>query len=277
MKIFHPRGRAIELALNKLKQDGVVHPEAQFNYEAEDGLRREVTYRDDDLQYRLGRSPAEVEVVDTALEMLISMKLVSTDAGYNKQSFDSLRFAVKKEFKGSWTSITPVMERLLYMLTAVKRPKRLVELGSFWGNTLAWFAGPCVGRNREYQAERIYGIDIDMKMTELAKENFARLEKTESVELIGEDAAVTLERIDAPIDFLYLEAKDENCNSGYLEFLQQVYDKLPEGSWVIAHDTTAYDHQDDLREYLVWVRDVRNFSESISFDVDRFGLELSIK
>ena len=99
----------------------------------------------------------------------------------------------------------------------------------------------------------------------------------EVVELIGEDAAIALPNIDGPIDFLYLEAKDENNNSGYLQFLRQVYDKLPKGAWVIAHDSTAYDHQVDLRPYLEWVRDTSNFSESISFDVDQFGLELSIK
>jgi len=97
------------------------------------------------------------------------------------------------------------------------------------------------------------------------------------VELICEDAANALEWIEGPIDFLYLEAKGERNISGYLEFLKQAYTKLPPGAWVIAHDTTAYDHQDDLEEYLAWVRDKNNFLESISFDVDRYGLELSIK
>lgn len=277
MRIFHPPEAAVEMAVARLKQDGVIHPDAYFNYDAEKGLRKEVSYRDDDFQYRLGRSPLEEEIVDAALEMLVSLRLVPSDVVYDKEAFGKFRGEVKRTFRGSWTTITPVMERLMYMLTAVKKPRRLVELGSFWGNTLAWFAGPCIGRDTEFEAEKIYGVEINPEMAELARKNFAGLANCEAVELVGEDAATALERIDGPIDFLYLEAKDDDNKSGYLEFLRQAYDKLPRGAWVIAHDTTAYDHQEDLQQYLTWVRDKLNFSESISFDVDRYGLELSIK
>jgi predicted O-methyltransferase YrrM len=267
----------VDQALEKLKRDGVVHPEARLNIDAERDLRREVTYRDYDLQYRLARSPEQAAVVEAARRLLVSLNLIPPDANYDETAFDALRAQVKASFQGTWTTITPVMERLLYMLTAVRRPRWLVELGSFWGNTLAWFAGPCLGPRREYIAERVIGIDVDVAITEKARENFSRLDNAEQVELIGEDAAIALDRIDGPIDFLYLEAKDEENNSGYLEFLRQAYHKLPRGAWVIAHDTTAWDHQDDLRPYLAWVRDTRNFAESISFDVDQFGLELSVR
>jgi len=137
MRIFHPPETAIETALKKLKQDGVIHPDAFLNYKAEGGLRKEVTFRDDDLQYRLGNSPHEEGIVDAALQSLVSLKLIPADASYNKTSFNLFRTEIKQNFRGSWTSITPVMERLMYALTAVKKPRRLVELGSFWGNTLA--------------------------------------------------------------------------------------------------------------------------------------------
>ncbi len=277
MYVFHPPRSVIELAVAGLKEDGVIHPEARFNYDAEHGLRREVTYRDDDLQYRLGRSPAEAEIVEAARQMLILLKLIPPEVGYDKAAFGRFRSEVKRAFEGTWTSITPVMERLLYMLTAVKRPQRLVEIGSFWGNTLAWFAGPCIGRHRAFEAEKVYGIDIDVDMTELARRNFSKLENCQAVELVAEDAATALDRIDGPIDLLYLEAKDENNKSGYLDFLKQVYHKLPRGAWVIAHDTTAYDHQADLAGYLTWVREGGNFAESVLFDVDQYGLELSVR
>ncbi|MCP4597330.1 O-methyltransferase [Neptuniibacter sp.] len=277
MKVFHPPKDAIEAAVLKLKKDGVVHPNASFNFEAKSDLRREVTYRDYDLQIRLSNSPNEESIIDTAREMLVSLNLISKDANYSIKAFESFRSEIKEKFTGSWTSITPVMERLLYMLTAVKKPMRMVELGSFWGNTLAWFSGPCIGSHREYTADRIYGVDIDVKMTELAKKNFAKLSNSESVELIGEDAAKALSNIEGPIDFLYLEAKDDNCVNGYLQFLQQAFDKLPSGAWVIAHDSTHHDHKDELKSYLEWVRNKNNFSESISFDIDQFGMELSIK
>jgi hypothetical protein len=33
----------------------------------------------------------------------------------------------------------------------------------------------------------------------------------------------------------------------------------------------------DLIDYLKWVRDTSNFQISIAFDIDNYGLELSIK
>ncbi len=46
---------------------------------------------------------------------------------------------------------------------------------------------------------------------------------------------------------------------------------------MLAHDTTAPPFADELRAYLAYVRDGSSFRESISFDVDPYGLELSIK
>jgi len=277
MRVFHPPKEAIESAVKMLKQDGIVSDDADFNYEAEEGRRKEIAHRDSDFLYRLSRVPEEALVVDSARQYLADAGLISPTANYDASRFEAFRKEIKLMFKGTWTSITPVMERLMYMLTAVKRPATLVELGSFWGNTLAWFCGPAVGTNPEYTAKRIIGIDIDREITELAEANFARLENVEKVQLIAEDAATALERVEGPIDFLYLEAKDEDDNSGYLDFLRQCYDKVPKGGWVIAHDTTHYDHTKDLTPYLSWVRDKANFSESICFDVDSFGLELSVK
>lgn len=277
MKTFHPPRNAIDHVMQQLKREGIVHPEAKFHHEAEQGLRREVTYRDFDLQYRLARSPHEEAIVEAAREMLVSLDLIPADARYSSAAFAALRRQVKERFESKWTTVTPVMEHLIYMLTAVRRPKRLVELGCFWGYTLAWFAGPCIGPDREYHAEKVYGIDIDTAMIQLAEQNFARLDNTESVQLIGRDAATVLPTIEGPIDFIYLEAKDDNNGNGYLEFLKIAYDKIPPKGWVIAHDSTAWKHQDDLKPYLTWVRDPNNFSESISFDIDPFGLELSVK
>ncbi len=277
MHRFQVPKSTVEAIVARLKKDGVVHPDATFNNEADGDLRMEIAYRDLDFLIRVGRSSEDEVIVDAALQTLVSLGLLAPDAGYDKAAFESYRAQIKEAFKGTWTSVTDVMERLIYALTAVRRPRRLVELGSFWGNTLAWFAGPCIGSNQIYEAEEIYGIDIDEEMTEQARKNFARLENCQAVKLWGEDAATALERIDGPIDFLYLEAKDETNKSGYLEFLKQCYDKLPKGAWVIAHDSTAWAHQADLAEYLAWVRDNRNFAESVSFDVDMYGLELSVK
>jgi predicted O-methyltransferase YrrM len=278
-RLFRPPKKAIELTLEKLKADRRVHPDAKFNYDAINDLRKEVTYRDGDFSYRLGRTAMEEEIVDLALEYLKSLGLVDSKANYDKKSFTAFREEIKSKFIGRWTSLSPTMERLFYMLTSVKRPKRLIELGSFWGYTLAYFGGPCVGSDQLYKAEKIYGIDIDKDMTELAKENFAKIKNTNSVELIAEDAILALKRLNGPFDFVYIEAKSEEVHDDglYLKLLKQLYDRIPKGGWVMAHDNFDVNFMKEMEIYLPFVHDKSNFAESIAFDIDNCGIELSIK
>ena len=67
---FHPSREAIELALGKMKDDGLVHPDAVFNGDAPDGVRSEVTHRYPYFAYGLGRTDLEEQVVNAALELL---------------------------------------------------------------------------------------------------------------------------------------------------------------------------------------------------------------
>ena len=274
---FHPPRKAIELALNQMKTDGIASPDAYFDYNAPGGLIRVVTYREPSFNYRLGRTAAEEEIVDAALGLLKSRNLIQTNSNYDKNAFKLFRTEIKEKFTGSWTSLSPTMERLIYMLTSVKKPKRLIELGSFWGYTLAWFAGPCIGPYKTYAAEKIYGIDIDAKMTDQARANFAKLNDCPGLELIGEDALEVIKGLDGPFDFLYIEAKADDADGLYLALLEQMYDKLPKGAWVMAHDNLDWSFQKEMEEYLPWVRDKSHFSESIAFDIDHCGIELSIK
>jgi predicted O-methyltransferase YrrM len=274
---FHPPRQAVEEALGKLKSDWKVHPDAVFNYDAPGCLRREVTRRDLDFGLRLGRTPLEVEVVGAALDFLKAHGLAPAEASYDKAAFEVLRRDVKERFVGTWTSITPAMERLFYMLTSVHRPKRLIELGCFWGNSLAWFAGPCIGVDKAYEAEEVIGIDVDERMIDLARHNFGKLTDCGRVTLVAEDARDCIGRIPGPFDSLYIEAKSDAEPGMYLILLKAIYDKLRDGAWVVAHDTTEPPMHDELQEYLAWVHDRAHFKESVSFDIDPHGLELSIK
>jgi hypothetical protein len=74
-----------------------------------------------------------------------------------------------------------------------------------------------------------------------------------------------------------MEAKANDQDDLYLPLLKQIYDKIPKSGWVMAHDATRFSIQDDLRDYLNFVRDKANFRESITFDIDAYRLELSIK
>ncbi len=277
LRYAHSR-EAIDKAIGYLREKQWVRSDAQFNPEAEGGLRSEIGYRDYDLLLMLGHTPDEVPAIEGALDLLRENGLIGPDAGaYDRDVFLDMRKRIAA-FDGAWTSFSDVMERLVYALTAARQPKVLLELGSFWGHTLAYFAGPAIGPSPEYRADRIYGVDVNVEMCEKARANLATLPNTDAVTIITGDGRGVIDQIEGPIDFLYVEAKpDDGSEFLYLELLKRYYDKLAPDAWVIAHDTTARGHLDEMVEYLPWVRDPAHFQASICFDVDRYGLELSIR
>ena len=275
--IYTCDNQVIEMALEKLKDAGLVSKDAYFNYDAPQQLRREVAYRDYLFLSRLSRT-AEVETIRSVLAWLKQEGIVPEGAAYDESAFDELRREVKEKFTIPGTSITPVMERLLYMLSSVRRPRRVIGLGTYCGYALVWSVGPGCGQGRVCEAEKVYGIDIDAEATERAQGNFSKLAHSDHIELLAEDGLEAVDRLEGPFDYVYLDVESKELGKGiYLELLKGLYGKVKEGGWVLAHDTTVPPFAKQLEEYLAFVRDGRNFRQSISFDVDPFGLELSVK
>ena len=112
----------------------------------------------------------------------------------------------------------------------------------------------------------------------MAIKNFNTLANTDHIELVTEDGLEAVQRLDGPFDMVFLDVDSRELGKGiYLDLLQGLYEKIPEGGWVLAHDTQVPPFAKQLEGYLSFVRDEANFSESIAFDIDPFGLELSIK
>jgi caffeoyl-CoA O-methyltransferase len=265
------------MALTQLKEDGLVSENAAFNHDARRSLRSEVAYRDFDFLTRLGRT-SEAETVRSILAWLVEHGIMPEDATYNEAAFAALQAEVKETFTLPGTSVTPVMERLLYMLAAVRRPRRVLGLGTYCGNALVWAVGPSCGRDRAYAAEKVHGIDIDPEATERARENFGGLAHAGHIELVAEDGLRAVERLEGPFDYLFLDVDSPESGKGlYLDLLKCLYGKLEEGAWVLAHDVVVPPFAAQLEAYLAFVRDGVHFRQSILFDIDAFGLELSIK
>ena len=200
------------------------------------------------------------------------------DTQYNEKHFDGLRAEVKENFTVPGTSITPVMERLLYMLSSVKRPQHVIGIGTYCGYALVWVVGASCGRKRAYAAKKIYGIDIDEGVTEKARSNFSKLAHSGHIELIAQDGLQAVDSLEGPFDYVYLDVESKELGKGlYLELLKRLYAKILKGGWILAHDTTAPPFAAQLEDYLAYVSDEKIFCESISFDVDPYGLELTIK
>jgi predicted O-methyltransferase YrrM len=265
------------MALQRLKRNGFIAEDAWFNEEATHQLATEVGYRDFQFLYYLGQY-VEREISAAVLELLRQNGIVASGTDYSSEAFERLRHEVRVHFEIPDTAISPVMERLLYQLSAVKRPKRMIGMGIFCGNTLVWSTGASCNGGRVYEADQVLGIDINPQAIRLARQNFSRLTGVDHVKLIAEDGRHAADRLAGPFDYIYLDADSaENGKAINLEILQKLYPKLSPGGWVLAHDTTLPAYKPQLADYLGFVRDKRYFQESISLDVDVFGLEVSIK
>jgi predicted O-methyltransferase YrrM len=271
------RKEAINKAVENLKEAGLVSRDAFFNHDAPDNLRREIAFRDFDFLARLARV-SEREIAASAFEWLKQSGIIPKISVFDEQVFERFRKDVKEKFNIPGTSITPAMERLLYMLSAVKKPKRVIGLGTYCGYALVWVVGASCGETRTYKTEKVYGIDIDEASTEKAQANFAKLAQSDPVEFRAQDGLEAVVEIDGPFDYVYLDVDSRELGKGiYFDLLTRLYEKIEEDGWVLAHDTCVPTFAGQLREYLVYVRNENNFRESISFDIDPFGLELSIK
>jgi hypothetical protein len=76
---------------------------------------------------------------------------------------------------------------------------------------------------------------------------------------------------------LYLDADGAGGRGKgiYLDILEAGYDRMPEGSLVLAHNSVNCATR--LADYLAFVRDERHFRASLNVIFDVEGLEVSVK
>lgn len=267
----------IHQAVDKLKNSGRVSFDASFNSSAAEGLRKEVSYRDMDFLEYLGYCN-EKTIVDDALRFLKENGLASQNSGYDQTAFIHHRVDVKRKFEADWGTITPAMERLFYMLSSVRQPKRILAIGIFWGNAMIWNIGSSCGKGKVYDAERVFGIDINPEAIEKAQRNINTLEGTEHISLFVDDGIKYALETAHTFDYVYLDVGISQIEKSLnFDILKNLYEKLEPGAWVLTHDTTHPFFRKEFEKYLEFVHNKSLFEASVCFDVDQYGLELSVK
>jgi len=218
----------------------------------------------------------ELQVVKSALETLRDANILSgTD--YPKDKMMAHRQAVAELFEIPWTAITPRMQRLIYAINAIRQPQRMIAAGVFCGNTFISNAGAAVGPGACYQAKDLLGVEIRPEEADRAEKNVRRLDPSGVARVIAENAVDTVKRYEQPIDLLYLDADgtDERGKGVYLDILEEAWNKMPEGSLVLAHNSVNCAAK--LSSYLDFVRDDAHCSSSVNVILDIEGLEVSKK
>ncbi len=218
----------------------------------------------------------EIEAVDQALQALSDARILP-HIRYDQEKFQAHRLAVRQCFDIPWTAITPRMQRLLYAINAITQPATMVAVGIFCGNTFISNAGAAIGPGACYPADLLVGLEIRSAEATRARRNITTLSHHGvTVRILAEDAKPWLERLERTIDLLYLDPDGPpgTGKSIYLEMLDAAQHALRPGSLVLAHNSVNAARQ--LADYLAYVRDPANFSESVNLVIDDQGLEVSL-
>ncbi len=265
----------VELAIERMKNSGLISKNATYNRDAKGSLRTEVAYRDLDLLSAIGELNSDEEIVDDVLGFLCDEGFIP-DIIYNKHEFVEFRDKIRQSFIVPWTTFTPAMERLLFSISSITKPKSILAIGIFCGNTLAWNIASAFKKSNSDLI--VIGIDIDESSIADAKNNFKTIAPACDINLIATDGRKFLNETNEKFDYVYLDAHDSiKGKKIYEDLLIGVYPKLNDGGMMLAHDATYHQFQNQLSNYFSIVRDEKYFSKSVSLEIDVCGLELSVK
>jgi predicted O-methyltransferase YrrM len=216
----------------------------------------------------------EIAAVDEALDALAGAGLLPHTT-YDSAKMLAHREAVRAAFDLPWTAITPRMERLIYAINAIRRPRNMIAAGVFCGFTFISNAGAAVGPGACYEAENLIGVEIRPEEAARAERNVRRIDPTGVARVIAADAIDVVAGFDRKIDLLYLDADgDRGRGKGiYLDILEAALPNLSAGALLLAHN--SMNGGAPIQRYLEYVRNPANIPASVNVVLDIEGLEVS--
>jgi predicted O-methyltransferase YrrM len=223
----------------------------------------------------------EINKVDIVLSELFCQKFIPTKE-YDQVLFDQFRKKVHNNFFIYWTAINPPMERLLWALSYILKPKNILGLGVFTGNPVVWSMGPAL--QKVYPSSKLVGVEIDKSHAEKGQQNFDKIRGEIPVSFLGEDGFQVIPKYqNKEIDLLYLDGNGLDPTSGKKgkiinsAFAKAGYDKIRPGGWMMCHNAYQKSFLRDAKPYLDFTDDTRFFEKTVTIGIDEMGLEFSIK
>ncbi|MDP5101229.1 MAG: O-methyltransferase [Nonlabens sp.] len=122
----------------------------------------------------------------------------------------------------------PYQGRVLSMISHLKTPKRVLELGTFTG-----YATLCIAEGMPNDSE-IITIDINEELESLAGRYFARFRESVNptitiTQKIG-PALDIIPEVDGPFDLVFIDADKPN----YLKYFNLIIDKMAPGGLIVS-------------------------------------------
>ena len=136
------------------------------------------------------------------------------------------------------------MQSFLKVLLSIKRPKRILEVGTAVG-----FSAILMAEYDPVECE-IITIENYEKRIPIARENFIRAEKEEQITLLEGDAKDVLETLTEPFDLIFMDA----AKAQYIHFLPEVMRLMKKGA-VLITDNVLQEGDIIQSKYVVRRRD----------------------
>jgi caffeoyl-CoA O-methyltransferase len=123
--------------------------------------------------------------------------------------------------------------RILQLITLIKRPRRVLEIGTLFGYSTIYIARGLP------EGGTVTTLELDAAAAEVAARNFAHAGVSEKIEIIVGDAISYLQNA-APqaFDMIFVDAE----KSAYLDYLKLCYPLLATEGVILADDAFGWGH-----------------------------------
>lgn len=153
-------------------------------------------------------------------EERISTFINSFDTGNTPFLNELEQFAIKTNVP----VIRPQMQSFLKLLLAMKQPKQILEVGTAIG-----FSALLMSEYGPHDC-KVTTIEKYEKRIPLARENFKKAGKEDSITLLEGDAAEILKGLSGSYDFIFMDA----AKGQYIHFLPDILKLLPVGGILVS-------------------------------------------
>ncbi|MBR5127446.1 MAG: O-methyltransferase [Roseburia sp.] len=162
--------------------------------------------------------------------MIVDERLVTFINSFDTGNTEELDQIEKEAIETYVPIIRKEMQTFLKMLLAIKKPARILEVGTAIGFSAILMA--------EYNPAdcQITTIENYEKRIPIARENFKRVGKEHQITLLEGDAAEVLKTLDEPFDFIFMDA----AKGQYVHFMPEVL-RLLKKDGILVSDNVLQD------------------------------------
>ena len=176
-------------------------------------------------------------------------------------------------FSDLYSAVTPERGAVLYLIARAVRARRIVEFGSSFGISTLYLAAAVRDNfpGESAPAAQIIGSDMEARKVAAARKNIQDAEVADLVTILQGDALQTLQSVEGPIDFAFLDGRKDL----YLPVLKLLELKLRPGAVILSDNIDSFRKQ--VAPFLHYVQSgangytsaTLNLSDSMEFSIYR--------